>query len=347
MSLIHDALKSMDAPQNSQPAMAKAPKAAVRGRPAWLDAMLAFAIVLGAGILGWFVWQTQMKPKADPLPMAAAPTPAPAPAPVVVTPAVTETAAPGTASAMPLPAATAVAAAVPAPATAAVPADVTATAGGAPAPVAVSTPAVAVVAAGTPSPSPSMAPVAAPAPVAAVAMEPASPKSVVVASQRSDAATAAAPTAIRPGQTRQARSMSRSNAAAASAPASAPVVDDTPVELRFARFVAAMKESRGADAERELAALKERLPAGSLGLLRAQAWFDLRAGRDAAAADGYRAILDRMPGDEEASINLASIQSRQQKPEEARATLDASLRMQPDSAALRAALAQFTPAARQ
>ncbi|MNW11217.1 hypothetical protein D3C71_2086130 [compost metagenome] len=53
-----------------------------------------------------------------------------------------------------------------------------------------------------------------------------------------------------------------------------------------------------------------------------------------------------MLGDEEAAINLASIQARQQKPEEARATLDAALRLRPDSAALRAALGQFTPAAR-
>jgi len=148
----------------------------------------------------------------------------------------------------------------------------------------------------------------------------------------------------RPVPQRQARS-SRP-AAAAEAPAAAPVVDDTPVELLFARYVTAMKEGRGADAEHALGTLKERLPAGSIGLLRAQAWYDLRAGRDAAAADGYRAIIERMPGDEEAAINLASIQARQQKPEEARATLDAAVRLQPDSAALRAALAQFTPAAR-
>jgi len=127
----------------------------------------------------------------------------------------------------------------------------------------------------------------------------------------------------------------------------APVVDDTPVELRFARFVAAMKNNQTADAERELAALKSRLPAGSLGLLRAQAWFDLRGGNDAAAAEQYRAILDRMPGDEEAAINLASIHSRRGKPEEARATLDGALRLSPDSAALRSALGQFTPNARQ
>ena len=178
-------------------------------------------------------------------------------------------------------------------------------------------------------------------------MEPAAPKMVVATSPRSDAATPAPAAVTRSSATRQAHGANRSSTPAAPAVATAPAVDDTPVELRFARFVAAMKESRTADAERELAALKERLPAGSLGLLRAQVKPGLRAGRDAAAADGYRAILERLPGDEEAAINLASIQSRQQKTEEARATLDAASRLQPDSAALRAALAQFTPAARQ
>lgn len=321
MSLIHDALKSMDAPQDSKPAMARASKAAVRGRPAWLDAMLAFAVVLAAGILGWFVWQTQMKPKALPPPMAAAPNPVPAsaPAPLAVTSPVTETAAPAAAPASTM-------AAAPSPAV--------------PALAAVPTPAVAAAA-------PAAAPVHSPTPAPAVAVEPAAPKTVLVAGPRGETVAPAAAAVNRSGTTRQARGVNRSTTAAAPAVAPAPAVDDAPVELRFARFVAAMKESRTADAERELAALKERLPAGSLGLVRAQAWFDLRAGRDAAAADGYRTILERLPGDEEAAINLASIQSRQQKTEEARATLDAASRLQPDSAALRAALAQFTPAARQ
>ena len=321
MSLIHDALKSMDAPQDSKPAMARASKAAVRGRPAWLDAMLAFAVVLGAGILGWFVWQTQVKPKALPPPMAAAPNPvpAPAPAPVAVTSPVAETAAPAAAPASTM-------AAAPAPAV--------------PVPAAVPAPAVAAAA-------PAPAPVQSPPPASAVAVEPATPKTVVASGPRGETVTPAAAAVNRSSTTRQARGVTRSTTAAAPAVAPAPAVDDAPVELRFARFVAAMKESRTADAERELAALKERLPAGSLGLVRAQAWFDLRAGRDAAAADGYRTILERLPGDEEAAINLASIQSRQQKTEEARVTLDAASRLQPDSAALRAALAQFTPAARQ
>lgn len=317
MSLIHDALKSMDAPQDSKPAMARASRAAVRGRSAWLDALLAFAVVLGAGILGWFVWQTQMKPKALPPPLAATPSPAPIPSPVAVAAPVSETAAPAAVSQTPVLVASAEPAAAPVPAMAAAP-SITA-----PAPVALRAPAPSVV------------------------MEPAAPKPVAVASQRNDSATPAAPAVTRLSSTRQAQGTNRTNAVAAPVTAAAPTVDDTPVELRFARFVAAMKESRTTDAERELAALNERLPAGSLGLLRAQAWFDLRAGRDAGAADGYRVILERLPGDEEAAINLASIQSRQQRPEDARATLDAALRVRPDSASLRAALAQFTPAARQ
>ena len=53
MSLIHDALKSMDAPQEPTPVMAHAPVAQARARSAWLGAVLADAAVLGVGMLGW------------------------------------------------------------------------------------------------------------------------------------------------------------------------------------------------------------------------------------------------------------------------------------------------------
>lgn len=108
-----------------------------------------------------------------------------------------------------------------------------------------------------------------------------------------------------------------------------------------------MRNGQTADAERELGALKAVLPADALGLLRAQAWFDLKGGREDAAAQSYRQILDRMPGDEEAAVNLASIQARQSDQEGARTTLDTAARLNPDSAALRAALAQYTPNARK
>lgn len=324
MSLIHDALKSMDAPQQDPKlVLARAPVAVARRRPAWLDAALAFFIVLGAGVVGWLVWQSQMKPKRDLTPVAVAPVSA-APQPV--------------AAPMPIASPPPADALQPAVAMPAVTTPVVADVGGA-APVA--PPAAPQVAVATnvvlQSPSP------------ASTSLPAAPKVSAPSLVAANAQAGSAPTmqeAPRLASQRQARSSRPAPAPVEPMPVAAPAVDDTPVELRFARFVAAMKEGRGADAERELAALKERLPAGSLGLLRAQAWFDLRAGRDAAAADGYRAILERMLGDEEAAINLASIQARQQKPEEARATLDAALRLRPDSAALRAALGQFTPAAR-
>lgn len=320
MSLIHDALKSMDtaAAAPAAPAATARPRAATAprgGRPAWLDGALAFAIVVAAGGLGWALWQSQQQPRPLPPVVAVA-----APVSAVVTlpalaasqPLVEVPAVGGATPVVDLPAASAQpAATAPAPMPSAV----------APMPMAPA-PAAQVQAA----PAPSAAPVSAPA--------------VVVA----QAATGQAD--VRPATSRPARAM-RAVAPPVAVVPPAPVVDDTPVELRFARFVAAMKNNQTADAERELAALKSRLPAGSLGLLRAQAWFDLRGGNDAAAAEQYRAILDRMPGDEEAAINLASIHSRRGKPEEARATLDGALRLSPDSAALRSALGQFTPNARQ
>lgn len=321
MSLIHDALKSMDAPQGPAPAAARAPASAPRRRPAWLDALLAFGVVLGAGVLGWFVWQNQRQPKAEFTPAAVAPAPKPA---------VVDGAAPLGVAAV-VPAATEAIQPVQASPAAAAPVEL----------VAKAEPVAAAVLPIAQNPGAQSNVSAAPSPAPA-------PRSVAIAKgavspPAGDPPSASAQASPRAAPVRQ--PVRLSNSAAPAAPA--PVVDDTPVELRFARFVAAMKETRTQDAERELAALKERLPAGSLGLMRAQAWFDLRAGRDAAAAGGYRAILERMPGDEEAAINLASIQSRQNKTEEARATLDAAARLQPDSAALRAALAQFTPAARQ
>lgn len=306
MSLIHDALKSMDSPRESTPTVAPVLASAQSRRPAWLDALLAFVIVLGAGILGWFIWQHQTRPAPDSHPVALAPRnaniePLVSPAPVVQ--------------------------AALAPSTATVQADTSLQAQVSPL-----TPPLGVANTGS---------VQAPAPLAPARQMPTvispAPTQERLAPAREVQRTAVA----RPGRN------SRPTSPVVSEPVSKPVVDETPIELRFAHFVAAMKEGRTNDAESELVALKARLPAGSLGLLRAQAWFDLKAGRQAASADGYRAILDRMPGDEEAAINLASIQAGQQKTEEARATLDAAARLQPDSTALRAALAQFTPAARQ
>lgn len=330
MSLIHDALKSMDtaAASPAAPAATARPRAVTAprgGRPAWLDGALAFAIVVAAGGLGWVLWQSQKQPK--PLPPVVA----------VAAPVLPVATLPALAASQPLVEVPALAGATPvvdSPAASAQPAAVAAATAPAPMPSEVA-----------PAPSaPALVAQVQAAPAPAAAPMPASGVMVAqAATGQADVRTATPRPAAAPRPARATRAV----APPMVVPAPAPVVDETPVELRFARFVAAMKNNQTADAERELAALKARLPAGSLGLLRAQAWFDLRAGNDASAAEQYRAILDRMPGDEEASINLASIHSRRGKPEEARATLGAALRLSPDSAALSSALGQFTPNARQ
>lgn len=139
------------------------------------------------------------------------------------------------------------------------------------------------------------------------------------------------------------------NAPVKPAPNPAPVtepVDDTPVELHFGRFVAAMRVNDIVGADGELALLRKRLPEGALGLVRAQAWFDLKSGREDVALMGYQSILDRLPGDEEAAINTASVHSQRQQSEQARSVLAAAVRINPDSAVLRDALNQFAPAGR-
>lgn len=312
MSLIHDALKSMDAdaPQPSRLSpSARAPAAARRGRPAWLDGLLAFCVVVGAGVVGWYVWQGRAQPG-----------PAPEPGAQAVASAGLQ-AAHAPASAPETGAAADIATGEPAAAPATVPDAV-------------------------PDAVPDVGHVADPAVPAGATPPAAAPAARDTAAPAVPAPAPAARPQAAPRH-HQARTVRHAAAPAALQPLSAPKADDTPVQVRFTRFVAAMRSGQTTDAERELTALKAVLPADSLGLMRAQAWFDLRAGNETAAAQTYRQILGRMPGDEEAAINLASIQVRQADQEGARATLDAAARLNPDSSALRAALAQYTPNVRK
>lgn len=60
-----------------------------------------------------------------------------------------------------------------------------------------------------------------------------------------------------------------------------------------------------------LATLEALLPARSLTLLRMQAWVAHRAEDDIEATARYRELLQRVPGDRNASINLALLEARQ------------------------------------
>ncbi len=295
MSLIHDALKSMDAPSSASAPLSAPRSTTSAARPGWIGGVVAFASVLGAAGVGWMWWQNQTSIhhlNAQALPDAAQTAPAPATRAVVVPPLPIAT--------DPVVAADAVA----------VPTTVPLTA----------------------TPAASMAVVA---PTSGLQTKTTPTASLAIATP--PAATAGS---VRPASAEQTlASAHRTQKAVANK--ETVTADEVPVELRFARFVSAMKTGQHEEAERELLALKKYLPPEALGLVRAQAWFDLQAGRYAAAAEAYRSILDRMPGDEESAINLATIQLRQQHTEEARATLDTALRLQPDSAALRSALGHF------
>ena len=120
-----------------------------------------------------------------------------------------------------------------------------------------------------------------------------------------------------------------------------PAADDMPLEKRFALFLQAMKANDLVGAGQHLKALQAQMPAGTLSRLRAEAWFALRNGQDVLARQAYQNILEQSSGDEEASVNLASIEARSDRREVARQILNDALRSNPDSDALRHAVSRF------
>lgn len=113
-----------------------------------------------------------------------------------------------------------------------------------------------------------------------------------------------------------------SGAAQAGAPAAAaPPTPATGVPIGdvdaqgVARAITAVERALRADdleaARAGLATLEALLPARSLTLLRMQAWVAHRAEDDIEATARYRELLQRVPGDRNASINLALLEARQ------------------------------------
>lgn len=119
------------------------------------------------------------------------------------------------------------------------------------------------------------------------------------------------------------------------------IVEDMPVQKRFALFLQAMKSNDMVGAGEQLKGLQNTLPAGTLSRSRAEAWFALRSGQGTTARQAYRDILVQVPGDEEASVNLASIEARADRREVARQVLSDALLSNPDSEVLRHALSRF------
>lgn len=94
-------------------------------------------------------------------------------------------------------------------------------------------------------------------------------------------------------------------------------------------------------AQRLLAAVQARLPESSTARWRAEAWFAYQTADMDRARRAYRRLLEKVPGDENATLTLVAIERQQQRPEQAREVLSRSLRQNPNSSALRSALDQL------
>ncbi|MFP8777628.1 tetratricopeptide repeat protein [Hydrogenophaga sp. RWCD_12] len=95
-----------------------------------------------------------------------------------------------------------------------------------------------------------------------------------------------------------------------------------------------------ATASRNIQAIRVRLPESSLARMRAEGWYAFRNGDLEKAQRFYRRLLDKLPGDENASLALASIERQEQRPDQAREVLSRSLKANPGSTVLRSALDQ-------
>jgi tetratricopeptide (TPR) repeat protein len=109
---------------------------------------------------------------------------------------------------------------------------------------------------------------------------------------------------------------------ASEARAGAGEVDPATVRTAMAELNTAVGEHDALATAAALARLQSLLPAGSLTLLRARAWAAHGNGNHTQAEQLYRAILERVPEDEHAGVNLALLDARRGEMAEARARLD-------------------------
>lgn len=105
-------------------------------------------------------------------------------------------------------------------------------------------------------------------------------------------------------------------------------------EVIFPEFLKALDRGDAVASRGQLDKLVASLPPDSLTLLRAQAWYAIKTGDETSARKYYETLLARKTGDEEASINLAAIESKMGHADSAMAILSDAMRNNPDSAAL-------------
>lgn len=106
-------------------------------------------------------------------------------------------------------------------------------------------------------------------------------------------------------------------------------------------FLQAVNNNNLIEAGERLKVVQALTVPGSLSRMRAEAWYALKTDQRDSARKIYTEILDRVEGDEEASINLASIEVREDRHAHARQLLAAALLRNPESELLRNSLNLF------
>jgi hypothetical protein len=103
----------------------------------------------------------------------------------------------------------------------------------------------------------------------------------------------------------------------------------------------ALKNRDFLGAQEALQTLELLLPEKSLTLLRLRAWFAMSSGEDEAARDIYREILDRLFNDANSAINLAVLEARAGRVDEARRIISDFSNRLPDSERLKSVRQAF------
>ena len=116
------------------------------------------------------------------------------------------------------------------------------------------------------------------------------------------------------------------------------------VDMAMSALNAAVASHDAAASANAIAQLQELLPAQSLTLLRARAWAAHGGGNYAEAERLYRTILERVPDDEHAGINLALLDARHGEVDDARARLERMAARHSGSAQIAQALAELDAA---
>jgi tetratricopeptide (TPR) repeat protein len=94
-------------------------------------------------------------------------------------------------------------------------------------------------------------------------------------------------------------------------------------------------------AQSKLRGIQASLPESSVARLRAESWFAHQTDDLDNASRIYRRLLEKMPGDELTSVNLASIEKKRQRPGQAKDLLSKALHRNPSSSVLRSAIEQL------